>query len=68
MLKFRQSFFAPMKLEDYQTYLSRISHGKKLPGALYLYRDESASFGLEIDRLLSQIIAVYGIGGLMLSL
>jgi hypothetical protein len=51
-----------MKLADYQNALSRLTHGKRLPGALYVYRDEHSDFGPELNKLLAQLAAVYQVG------
>jgi SAM-dependent methyltransferase len=52
-----------MKLSEYKNSLAHISYGKWLPNALYLYRDETADFEPELNKLLAQLVAVYQIGG-----
>lgn len=54
-----------MKLADYQRLLTEIPHGKRLPRAIYVYRPaegELSGFPKEIETLLAQVVAVFGIG------
>ena len=51
-----------MTLREYQDYLSRISHGKRLPGAHYVFRDAASDFGPELNQLLAQLVVVFGVG------
>ena len=51
-----------MTLAEYQQCVRHIGFGKKLPTALYVYRDESASLGAELDRLIGRVVATFQIG------
>lgn len=51
-----------MKLNEYQDHLSRISHGKRLPRALYVFRDTASDFGVALNQLLAQLAAVFAVG------
>src|SRR5438034_9436407 len=50
-----------MDLNEYRQRLEQISYGKRLPSALYLYRDGGASFGKELDDLVVKLIGGYHI-------
>ncbi len=45
-----------MTLSEYQNLVSQIQHGKRLPSALYVFRDPSSSFGPALDELLQRVI------------
>ena len=51
-----------MTLNEYQGHLARISHGKRLPGALYVFRDEASDFGMELNKMLAQLAVVFAAG------
>lgn len=51
-----------MTLNEYQEHIARISHGKRLPGALYVFRDGARDFGAELNQLLAQLAVVFEIG------
>lgn len=51
-----------MKLNEYQDHLFRISHGKRLPRALYVFRDTASDFGVALNQLLAQLAAVFAVG------
>jgi len=51
-----------MTLNEYQGYVARISHGKRLPGALYVARDVGSDFGAELNQLLAQLVLVFAVG------
>ncbi|MHC1763388.1 MAG: DNA phosphorothioation-associated putative methyltransferase [Verrucomicrobiia bacterium] len=50
-----------MKVEDYRKSVTRISFGKRLPMAIYVYRDESTSFGEELDAVVADLVRGHGI-------
>ena len=51
-----------MKFTDYRQAVQQLGYGKRLPGAVYVYRDENADFGKELSTLLAQVVSVYQIG------
>ncbi len=51
-----------MTLNEYQGYMGQMSHGKRLPGALYVFRDEASDFGPELNKLLAQLAVVFAAG------
>ena len=61
---FRQklSVKVEMILAEYQELLSRIPYGKRLPGALYVFRDEKSDFGEQVNQLIARSAAIYGVG------
>ncbi|MCI0722300.1 MAG: DNA phosphorothioation-associated putative methyltransferase [Acidobacteria bacterium] len=52
-------FHPAMNLKDYQKCLEQISYGKRLPNALYAYRDANSSFGEKLDSLLATLVSRY---------
>src|SRR5262245_465769 len=48
-----------MTLAEYQELLSRIPYGKRLPGALYVFREEASDFSVELNQLLAQLAVVF---------
>ena len=52
----------PVNLLQYQRCLEQIPFGKRLPGALYVVREEASDFGAELNQLLSQLVVVFKIG------
>ena len=51
-----------MTLQEFQSHVARIPHGKRLPGAVYVFRESCSSFGQELTRLLAQLAAVFKVG------
>lgn len=49
-----------MNLAEYLAQIDQIPYGKRLPTALYVYREESTSFGEVIDALLAKAVARCG--------
>ena len=49
-----------MHLLDYQDCLERIVYGKRLPGALYVFRGTDSRFGEKLDTLLAQLAVAFG--------
>jgi hypothetical protein len=52
-----------MTLGEYKESLDRIPYGKRLPTALYIFREECTKFGEALDLLLEGIVARCGISG-----
>lgn len=50
-----------MQFAEYQQCLTEISYGKRLPSAVYLYRDPAARFGELLDALLAALVRQYEI-------
>ena len=51
-----------MNLQEYQSCLAQIPFGKRLPGALYVIRDEGSDFGTGLNQLLAQLVIVFEVG------
>lgn len=51
-----------MNLQEYQGCLEKVSFGKRLPGALYVTRDEASDFGPKLNQLLAQLATVFEVG------
>jgi DNA phosphorothioation-associated putative methyltransferase len=49
-----------VNLAEYQTWLEQIPYGKRLPTALYLFREEKTSFGETLDKLLTSLASTCG--------
>src|SRR4051794_2177630 len=50
-----------MDLATYREHLEKLGYGKRLPGALYVYRDQTTSFGPEFDGFLARVITEFNI-------
>ncbi len=50
-----------MKLDEFRQQVEGIPFGKRLPSALYVYRDGVTSFGEKLDLLLAKITTTCGI-------
>jgi len=51
-----------VNLQEYQGCLDKLTFGKRLPGALYVARDEGSDFGPELNQLLAQLAVVFEVG------
>ncbi len=51
-----------MTLAEYQDLLSGLPYGKRLPGTVYVLRDEGSDFGPELNQLLAQLAVVFEVG------
>ncbi len=51
-----------MTLAEYQQLLLGIAYGKRLPGALYVFRDETSDFGEHLNELMARWSALYAVG------
>jgi len=51
-----------MTLAEYQEQVGCIAYGKRLPGALYVLRDEHADFGKKLNAMLTALVAGYEVG------
>lgn len=51
-----------MNLDQYQQALAKLPFGKRLPGAIYVYRDAGVSLGEELDRLVAQVGIAFQVG------
>jgi hypothetical protein len=51
-----------MTLSEYQRHIAGISHGKRVHGALYVFRDDTSDFGVELNQLLAQLAVVFEVG------
>jgi hypothetical protein len=52
-----------MDLVEYQRHVEAIGFGKKLPTALYVFRNcESGGFGAELDQMVAHLVARYEVG------
>ena len=49
-----------MDLCEYQSCLEEIPYGKRLPGALYIYRDGASRLGEKLEALLARIAVIFG--------
>jgi hypothetical protein len=45
---------------EYQSCLEEIPYGKRLPGALYIYRDDASRLGEKLEALLARIASIFG--------
>lgn len=50
-----------MNLVEYKQCVEQLPYGKRLPAALYVYRDCASSFGEKLDPLLSKLVTRYEI-------
>jgi hypothetical protein len=47
--------------QDYQRHLAALPYGKRLPGAVYVFREGSADFGNELNQVLAILAAQHGL-------
>lgn len=50
-----------MDLAEYRRHIDALGFGKRLPTAVYLYRDAGVSLGEELDQLIARVIAAFEI-------
>jgi hypothetical protein len=50
-----------MDLTEYRKCIERLTFGKRLPGAVYVLREDETKFGEALDALLARLIAKYEI-------
>ena len=53
-----------MKLDDFRQHVESIPFGKRLPSALYVYRDGATPFSEKLDLLLRQIVETCGVSSI----
>jgi hypothetical protein len=51
-----------MDFDEYQHHVDAIPYGKRLPSALYVYRDETSTFGTPLDGMLALAAKAYDVG------
>jgi hypothetical protein len=51
-----------MRLEEYQRLVSAMPYGKRLPTAVYVYRNEGADLGVELNQLITLLMAQHQVG------
>src|SRR5512141_729770 len=51
-----------MQLSAYHRAVEALPFGKRLPAAIYVYREDRISFGPELDQLLAQLESAFQIG------
>ncbi len=51
-----------MQFSDYQKHLSALKYGKRLPSAIYVFREADSDFGQELNRLAAILVAQHQIG------
>jgi hypothetical protein len=51
-----------MDLREYQQHVGQLGFGKKLPTAVYVYRDAATSLGAALGRLIDQVVVAFTIG------
>jgi hypothetical protein len=44
-----------MTIDEYREEVESLPYGKRLPSAVYLYRDGATTFGEKLDTLLRQL-------------
>ncbi|MBI4661223.1 MAG: DNA phosphorothioation-associated putative methyltransferase [Verrucomicrobia bacterium] len=52
-----------MQLQEYQRLLSALPYGKRLPTAIYVYREESSDFGPGLNQLVGKLAIRHEFGG-----
>jgi DNA phosphorothioation-associated putative methyltransferase len=50
-----------VELAEYKQHLDHLAFGKRLPGAVYVLREENSTFGAPLDSLLQRLLAKYQI-------
>jgi hypothetical protein len=50
-----------VQFEEYQRHLSVLKHGKRLPGAVYVFREADSDFGRELNQILAILEAQHGL-------
>jgi hypothetical protein len=49
-----------MDLAEYRQLIERIPYGKRLPSAVYVFREKTSTFGEKLDALLRRIAEGHG--------
>jgi len=49
-----------MEFAEYKSCVERVPFGKRLPGAVYVLRQEGVGFGEPLDSLLRRLVTKYG--------
>ena len=50
-----------MQFEEYQRHLAALKHGKRLPGAVYVFRTTDSDFGRELNQVLTILATQHGL-------
>lgn len=50
-----------MQIAEYQQHLAALKHGKRLPTAIYVFRQPDTDFGRELNQLLATLAARHGL-------
>lgn len=50
-----------MHFQDYQRHLAALPYGKRLPGAVYVFREVGADFGNELNQVLAILSTQHGL-------
>lgn len=51
-----------MQFSDYQKHLSVLKYGKRLPSAIYVFREADTDFGQELNQLVTILVTQHQIG------
>lgn len=51
-----------MDLREYKRHVEQLSFSKKLPAAVYVYRDAGVSLGEGLDQLVGQVVVAFQVG------
>lgn len=57
-----QLAWGEVQLQEYQRQLELLGFGKRLPTALYVYREAGSDFGVELNQLIAMLATQYGVG------
>jgi hypothetical protein len=50
-----------VQFEEYQRHLANLKYGKRLPGAIYVFKEADSDFGKELNQLLAILKARHGL-------
>jgi hypothetical protein len=50
-----------VQFEEYQRHLAALKHGKRLPGAVYVFRAADSDFGQELNQVLAILATQHGL-------
>ena len=51
-----------MQFQDYQRHLSALTYGKRLPTAIYVFRESGSDYGQALNQLVTMLVARHELG------
>jgi hypothetical protein len=51
-----------MQVQEYQQHLTALSYGKRLPTAVYVYREKGSGYGPELNQVVAKLVTRHELG------